>query len=104
MKEKEISLEVIRIRCFTVVEKDNVINYLKRIKQFRERGKSLKIELFTDTGLETDLAILIHWKSDEVSRTGSPLGYRINEDLQSYGLTNHNVWIKTEVPDFNIFP
>ncbi len=56
----------------------------------------LEMKTYRDAGLETDLSVHLHWRSERPEQNGSTLGLRLVQAFKEFGLIDHAVWIEEE--------
>jgi len=72
-------------------------NLCDKIKEsiVANEGLAENVRIFRRDGLETDLAIHIHYVDTQSCEPGS-LGLRLTSALKPYGLVEHKVWKQLE--------
>ncbi|MDY6905481.1 MAG: hypothetical protein SWH61_12430 [Thermodesulfobacteriota bacterium] len=54
------------------------------------------VRIYNREGLETDIYIVLFHNGEKKSSGGSPLGLRLVNAFQEFGLVHHTVWIEMD--------
>ena len=86
-------LEVIEIR---ISRNDHELleSHFKQLVKEVNKGKEIKLILYRQLDLDTDISIHLFHDSIKVENSGSDLGLRIASALKEFGLVNHKVWVE----------
>ena len=58
----------------------------------KERAKQ-EINVYSRVSEEIDFSIHLHHKSENIEKSGSPLGINLSSVLTKFGLVKHSVWV-----------
>lgn len=87
-------LEIIIVRTAGSAEREKALEVLEHMEAPKAAGEPLRIKMYLNTVLETDLSIHIHWNAETIHQCKSPLGLQLAQALRNVGLTNHTVWVE----------
>ncbi len=84
--------EIILIRVFgsnleTIKKEVN-----EKLQEFSAAEKQIKIELYRNMSLPTDLSVHIDYYDTQKRKASSVIGQLLAEALKEFGLINHSVW------------
>ncbi len=87
-------IEIIRVHP---VGRGAVIKILELCNQVRlpkTAGRSVKMNVYGNSGFNKDLSIHIHWTCDSGREEKSPFGLELSHALRPFGQVSHSVWIE----------
>ncbi len=87
-------LEVIKLRS-TGKSSALMDELLMSVSQAGQSGL-VEMKTYRHAGLDTDLSVHLHWKSERPEQNGSALGLRLAQAFKEFGLVDHSVWIEQE--------
>jgi hypothetical protein len=68
---------------------------LMSVSQVGQSGL-VEMKTYRHAGLDTDLSVHLHWKSERPEQNGSALGLRLAQAFKEFGLVDHSAWIEEE--------
>jgi len=87
-------LEIITVRTGGSAEREKALEVLEHMEAPKAAGEPLRIKMYLNAVLETDLSIHIHWNAETMHQGKSSLGLQLAQTLKDVGLTNHTIWVE----------
>ncbi|MCA1988598.1 MAG: hypothetical protein LDL07_05545 [Desulfarculus sp.] len=87
-------MEIIALRSLVKANRHLVDELLGQLLQQRQSGLTATIRIYHHPTVHTDLSIHIHWKTEPLNPSGSPLGQQLAYALKGLGLLSHSIWVE----------
>ncbi len=92
-------LEVIKLR--SAGRSSRVLQELSLSMARINQGGPVEMKIYRHAALETDLTVVLHWKTGRTEPNGSALGLRLAQSLRDFGLIDHSVWVEEKEQVFS---
>ncbi len=87
-------VEIIELRAFNKDDALLKLDFWKGLDDATKEANIMKIEVYNNSTLTTDISIHLHYESAQVENQGSPLGLQLVSELKAFGIVNHTVWVE----------
>lgn len=90
-------VEILTLRTIIKKNKQLVNELLHQLFQQKESGSDASIRVYHHPMIDTDLSIHIHWETEALHPSQSPLGQQLSYALKGLGLHSYSIWVETAV-------
>lgn len=85
-------IEIVRARVVETRRTAALRELGAQLLRLPTRGGLTRVRLLTDTRLETDLSVHLHWSCADVAGAGSAVGRQLAAELGAVGGAHHTIW------------
>ena len=90
-------LEMITLRASGLCLENLVAQFISPLSENIGKSGLCDIQVYTLTGINTDLSIHIHWDTERVSRQATLIGSCLAQTLEDYGLISHVTYMAQDL-------
>ncbi|MHC1726341.1 MAG: hypothetical protein AB9866_10090 [Syntrophobacteraceae bacterium] len=87
-------IEIIRVHPVGRGAVIKILELCNKVRLPKIAGRSVKLNVYGNTGFNKDLSIHIHWTCESGAETRTPFGIELSHALLAFGQVSHTVWIE----------
>lgn len=87
-------IEIITLRSSAAISNGDKAKFLESLFGYCDSFPALKISVYHQTSIESDISFHLHWHGVECNGEKSKIGYQLADYLLNLGLVHHTLWQK----------
>ncbi len=87
-------VEIITLRSNGDFQESLITELMKPLAESDANGGLMTMKVYRNAWVSNDLSIHLRWRSMKAEPKRSPMGLRLSETLNEFGLVNHSIWVE----------